>query len=688
VTLNHVRAVDETLVALVAAEQEKDVYQAVADHVRRLHPKALAVISALLPDGDSMRLVASVGLDNKLTKLAGLFGVDPLAATYHLSDMSPETERLYLSGHLERLPEGLRSLTLGSMPGPACTAAERLLHIDSVYVVGFSWQGLHYGALAMSLPAGEHIDDAESIEMVVHQATIALRRFRAEAELLHTAEELNIFFSESLDLLCVADTDGFFRRVNPEWERTIGFPIEQLEGLKFLDLVHPQDLDATLAALDRLAAGHPELRFVNRYRTNKGGYRHLEWRAFPRGDLIYAAARDLTERIEADQAIRTSEARYRLIAENTADVIWILDIRTMRFTYVSPSVERLRGFTVSEVMTQSMGEVMTPASLERVQRRLPATVAAFLAGDESARINVDEVDQPRKDGSVVATEVTTTLLTDADGTVDRVLGVSRDISERRRAEAQIRALNESLEARVKVRTTQLEEAVAELEAFSYSVSHDLRAPLRAINGYATIISEDHAGSLGADGLRCCDNIIGNTRRMGQLIDDLLSFSRLGRSLLAREPIDMTALAHSAFGEITTDVQRGSVGLTVDALLPATGDPTLLRQVWANLLSNALKFSAREPAPEITVTCRSGDGEAVYSVADNGPGFDMRHAGKLFQVFERLHGGEYEGSGVGLAIVRRAVEAHGGRVWAESAPGEGASFFFALPAVSITDRAAQ
>ena len=157
---------------------------------------------------------------------------------------------------------------------------------------------------------------------------------------------------------------------------------------------------------------------------------------------------------------------------------------------------------------------------------------------------------------MVSTEVTTTFLTDADGNVDRVLGVSRDISERRQAEAEIRALNEGLEARVKERTAQLESAIAELEAFSYSVSHDLRAPLRAINGYATILVEDHPQDIGADGLRCCDNIIGSTRRMGTLIDDLLSFSRLGRSRLAREPIDMGALARSAFGEITTESQRG------------------------------------------------------------------------------------------------------------------------------------
>ena len=677
--MGDVRIVDATLVDLIAAENEQDVYDAVVEGVHRLLPDGLILVSTLRPDGDSMRVVATSGLDGRLSSIAAIFGLDPTATTYSLADMPPDLEPSYLSGRLERLPHGVYSLALGRLPRAACAAAERLLGIKAVYTVGFSRGDLRYGVLAIGLPGREEVAGSEAIEAIVHQATIAVRRFRAEAELLAATDELNIFFRESLDLLCIADTKGYFRRLNPEWERALGYPIQELEGGRFLDLVHPDDLEATLGAMARLADGQPELAFTNRYRTRSGAYRWLEWRAFPRGELVYAAARDLTDHFEAERAIRDSEARYRLMADNTADVIWILELATMRFTYVTPSVERLRGFTAEEVTRQSITEVLTPESAAEVAALLPPAIAALEAGDESARINVTEIDQPRKDGSVVATEVTTTLLTNSEGRVDRVLGVSRDITERRQAEAEIRSLNQSLEARVRERTGQLESAIAELEAFSYSVSHDLRAPLRAINGYATIIAEDHAGDIGDDGRRCCDNIIGNTRRMGQLIDDLLAFSRLGRSRLAREPIDMTALARSAYGEISTEGQRGAVSLAIGDLPPATGDPTLLRQVWANLLSNALKFTAGEPEPAIVVAARRAETETVYSVADDGPGFDMSHAGKLFQVFERLHGGDYEGSGIGLAIVRRAVEAHGGRVWAESAPGEGATFFFALPA---------
>ena len=674
----------DVFVSLIAAQTEQDVYDAVVAAVHGLLPDGKVICSALEPSGDRFRVVSLAGTDGYLARAVALLGVDPTTTSYEMADMSPGDLASYRSGRLERVPGGIHALALGKIPKPAAVALERLLGIGDIYAIGFAWGDLHYGGISIGLPKGVPLRYAETIEGLVHQATVVIRRLRAERELQERTAELDVFFSESLDLLAVADTSGYFRRLNPQWEETLGLTTEELMSGRFLDLVHPDDLEATEAAVGRLAEGKPEMRFVNRYRTRSGDYRWIEWRAFPRGELIYAAARDLTDRIEAEQALRKSEARYRLMADNTADVIWLLDVETMRFTYVSPSVERLRGYTVQEVLTQSLDEVLTPNSLAAVTSRLPRMIAAYQSGDESARIDVDEVDQPCKDGTVVATEVTTTFLTDAAGNVDRVLGVSRDITERRKAEAEIRTLNEGLEERVRERTAQLEEAIAELEAFSYSVSHDLRAPLRAINGYATILTEDHADGIGEDGRRCCRSIIGNTRRMGQLIDDLLSFSRLGRSRLAREPIDMAAMAQSAFGEITTEGQRGTVEFAVGKLASVVGDPTLLRQVWANLLSNALKFTAGVPRPSIVVDCRSADGEAVYSVADNGPGFDEQHGGKLFQVFERLHGSEYEGSGIGLAIVRRAVEAHGGRVWAESAPDAGATFFFSLPAAGLPE----
>ena len=668
--------VDDALVALVGAETEQALHEALAVTIHELLPGSFIVVHTLVQGTDHYQVTTTAGLERVLQPAGRLIGFDPLKATYSLDGMDAEDVALYRTGRVEHLPGGLYELTLHKLPKAACLAIERLANIRGSYAIGFVWEESHYGGVSFCLQSDPHPDQVREVEALVRLATVAMRRMRAEALLRVKEEELDAFFSHSLDLLCIADTGGFFRRLNPEWERTLGYPLDELEGRRFLDLVHPDDVPATLGAVARLAQGRSETRFVNRYRHRDGQYRWLEWRSFPRGELIYAAARDLTERIQAEHAVQQSEARYRLIADNTADVIWMLDLATARVTFVSPSVERLRGYPVHEVLQQTMEEVLTPDSFARVSASLPGRIAAVESGDESQRINIDEVDQPCRDGSVVPTEVTTCMLSDESGRVVEVLGVSRDISERRQAEAQIKALTAGLEARVRERTAQLEEAVTELEGFSYSVSHDLRTPLRAINGYATILKDDHGDALGPDGRELCERVVAGTRRMGQLIDDLLAFARLGRTQLADDPVDMTGLFEAVVAE--ADVPR-VVRIDVRPLAPTRGDPVLLRQVCVNLIDNAVKFSCHREEPCVEVGCSTGGSENVYYVRDNGEGFDMRYVAKLFQVFERLHDGECGGSGIGLAIVRRAVEAHGGRVWAEGAPDEGATFFFALPA---------
>jgi signal transduction histidine kinase len=248
------------------------------------------------------------------------------------------------------------------------------------------------------------------------------------------------------------------------------------------------------------------------------------------------------------------------------------------------------------------------------------------------------------------------------------------------AQLAIATVQTRLLERVRAHAAELDQRVVErtkeLESFSYSVSHDLRAPLRAIDGYAQMLEEDYLERLDADGQRMLGVVRDNARRMGQLIDDLLAFSRLGRHDPAMHRIDMTRMAREVAEEV-----RGTRAVAIEfaELPPAKADPALVRQVWVNLIGNAIKYSSKKPEPRVVVAAREEAKENVYSVTDNGAGFDMRYAEKLFGVFQRLHrADEFEGTGVGLAIVQRVVTRHGGRVWAEGRPGQGASFHFSLP----------
>jgi len=246
--------------------------------------------------------------------------------------------------------------------------------------------------------------------------------------------------------------------------------------------------------------------------------------------------------------------------------------------------------------------------------------------------------------------------------------------------SQVAESRTALEQRVIERTAALEAANRELESFSYSVSHDLRAPLRAVDGFAAVLVEDHTEELSVDAQRCVGLIRNSAQQMGQLIDDLLTFSRLGRQPLTLSPVEMDGFVHGVVAEACDRYGRDISDFVIEPLPPALANRSMLKQVVANYVENALKFTAGRERPAIRISARVEQDETVYTFQDNGVGFDMRYVDKLFGVFQRLHAvEEFQGTGVGLAIVKRVIERHGGRVWAEAVPDVGATFHFTLPA---------
>jgi PAS domain S-box-containing protein len=387
-----------------------------------------------------------------------------------------------------------------------------------------------------------------------------------------------------------------------------------------------------------------------------------------------AHRRAVKQREQAFAELQRSEARIHSIIETARDAFVSIDARGL-VTEWNTAAEDLFGWSRGESLGRDPIDLIVPEQ-DRHARRDALQRRAW-AREASAPNRRIEITALRRDGTEFPIELS--IWPQASDDSPGFNAFIRDITESRHAEAEIRGLNADLVAKA----IQLEQSNRELESFSYSISHDLRAPLRHINGYALILLEDAAPQLDAGARRYLDEIGAAARRMGALIDDLLAFSRLGRKPVDRVAVDMRQLLVEALQEL---VGAPDPRITVGPLPAVEGDPALLRQVWVNLLSNALKYSApRGDAARIAVSGEREGDLMRYRVADNGVGFDMRYADKLFGVFRRLHSQEeFEGTGVGLAIVQRIVSRHGGSVSAIAEPDRGATFTFELPAEPVVD----
>lgn len=390
-------------------------------------------------------------------------------------------------------------------------------------------------------------------------------------------------------------------------------------------------------------------------------------------NLIFTILEDITERKEANQIIKNSEIRMRKIIESAQVGIALIDSVNGKFIEVNNRYASILGMSKEQLLKIDWISITYPEDIEKDKSNMDLLNAG--------KINHYQIEKRyiKSDGSIVWVNLSVVHMDEMIKGNPRHLAFVEDITERKNAESEILKLNSELEQRVIERTQQLESTNKELEAFSYSVSHDLRAPLRAINGFTQILLEDYSSSFDEEGHRISNIIMRNAKRMGQLIDDLLSFSKVGRSELHFSNIDMQNMVKAIYYEVTNEKERELINFKINDIANVTADPNLMRIVWTNLISNAVKFSSKKDISIIEVDSTTDQGLICYCIKDNGAGFNMEYIDKLFGVFQRLHSDDdFIGTGVGLALVQRIIFRHQGKIWAESEIDKGAKFYFTLP----------
>jgi PAS domain S-box-containing protein len=495
-------------------------------------------------------------------------------------------------------------------------------------------------------------------------------------------DEYRTVIYTSFDGFCTTDFSGRVLDVNEAYCQMLGYTREEFLRLHVRDFEASESPEETVAHFQKFIRTGSD-RFQTRQRRKNGAILDVEASVqyvAALGERIFSFIRDITERKRAEVSLRNSETQLHTIVESLTEGIAVSDIDGQLLHFNRAALD-LHGFATLDECRLRLPEFANSFELSAMDGTVwPVEqwpLARVLRG-ENLR-NLDVRIRHIQAGWRRIYSYGGTLVRDADGQPLMGLVTISDITERKKTEEEIRQLNANLEERVHSRTAELEIANKELEGFSYSVSHDLRVPLRAIDGFSRLVLKRYEDKLDADGKRLLNVVRDNTRKMGQLIDDILAFSRAGRLEIRASESDMEVLARDVWQELAPSMAGRDVRLEIKPLPKVQGDAAMLRQVWVNLLGNAAKFTIPKPLASIEVGASITDSECVFYVKDNGAGFDPQYMDKLFGVFQRLHGvAEFEGTGIGLAIVKRIITRHGGRVWAEGNVNEGATFYFALP----------
>ena len=476
-------------------------------------------------------------------------------------------------------------------------------------------------------------------------------------------EKSALLINNSADIIGIIDPVTLkFEEVNSAFTSILGYPVEEARGIGLSFFIHPEDN----ALIQKLARGSKEkLSFETKVYSKERTIKWLHWHVIIRGGKWFANARDITD-IKQVEKIRNYLATT---VKQSNDAIYIHNDEGGIISW-NEGAERIYGYTESEALKMKIWNIIP-------EYILPETQALFNQVMEGKKIQFRETKRISKHGKIIDVLFSASTIVDSDSRQKSIAITERDVTQQKLADEKIHELNVDLQKNV----TQLESINKELESFSYSVSHDLRAPLRVLDGKSSILLDDYADKLDDDAKQLLESIRVNVKKMNTLIDDLLRFSQLGKKEVAKSTIDIEKLVQSIIEETERSVQH-KAGIKIQPLISVDADRSLLSHVWMNLISNAIKYSSKKENPQIEIGSKKQENEIIYYIRDNGAGFNMEYANKLFGVFQRFHNStEFEGTGVGLAIVQRIVAKHGGRVWAEAEVDKGATFYFSLPANS-------
>ena len=508
-----------------------------------------------------------------------------------------------------------------------------------------------------------------------------------DQEIKHSNDELarseayaNLIIDSVPEVILVVDANGRITRANSRMEQIFGYRQEELLDQP-VEILIPARFRAHHPGLRQGYATAASQRMMGQGRELFG--LHKDGHEIPvevglaplmsgEAQYVIVSIADISARKAADQALRESEERFRLLTANVKDYAIIMLDTLGRVMTWNEGAQQLKGYAGEEIVGQSMAHFYTS------EANAAGKPAALLKEAESIGRAEDEDWRVRKDGSCFYADVVLTAMRNPAGELIGFAKITRDISERKAAEAEIRSLNANLEQQVADRTAELQGANRELESFAYAIAHDLRAPLRAMSGFSQALMEDYGEGLDREAKIYLDQIIIGSTHMGALVDGLLTLSRSTRGELQRDAVDLSALSERILAEMAQTEPGRGVAWEVEPELVARGDGRMLEAVMRNLLGNAWKYTAGTLEAKIRVYADKNGRESLFCVSDNGAGFDMAHAGKLFKPFQRLHRQEeFVGIGIGLATVQRIVHRHGGEIHAEAAPGQGAKFCFSL-----------